>query len=776
MTTCVEIQCDDFELSIETSSNEKRLNVLRDMAYKRGIDLPKSTIYLNGVENFAVNIPTDCEIKNNQFTATQPIFFENSEYALCLIFKKKVVFARSCHYHKIINEKFHLKKNLFFGNIQTKNELGWFILPIEYQLENECVKKIELKFEILPTKIDLKADLPEIYRTIDSEFPLLRFNFLGKTEQDTSESKKRGNFPIFWLAHFRELREQLHRNLKLIIQQPHNRLRDNPKQLKAERIKSKISPRIVEKCMEHLKAGEYNHRYAVNQKYLSVDNAENRFIKFVINQTRKQLQQINRHLFADLSNDEELDFSIFLKDDLNKWQIQLIKLEKYSFLNQLQAEPSGYTSLALQQKSGYGQVYRIWQEMKYYLDFFILNKKVSMKSIAELYEIWCFISVKNIIEQLGFKLKKQTKYKFKQGVLGNIELSNGLNSAFVFEHHDGCEIRLAHEPIFRNYGKTLRSYSVNQKPDIVLEITFPNKNKSIMVFDAKYRVEKKLNQSDDAEQESSIDYAPEDAINQMHRYRDALIYQNEQRLPYKSRPVFGAYVLYPALFEQNVENSDNNPYADTIREIGIGAFPLLPAQNNQGAIWLTEFLRQKLTSQELDFTDNLYLQEETHIPYTGMQQRYHQNLVLTARIGDNRSVDYIEKFRTGTTKYYHIKADIFKPDVQNILVSELSYLAIAYPTDENKWQISHVYPIRTVKKSSRDNLQKNYANELGSENYSQESYYLFEFGESVTLNQIIKNIPIDKFRKSLKLIPFGKLMLSSYFDEIDSLYENLLQI
>ena len=40
------------------------------------------------------------------------------------------------------------------------------------------------------------------------------------------------------------------------------------------------------------------------------------------------------------------------------------------------------------------------------------------------------------------------------------------------------------------------------------------------------------------------DYPPTDAINQMHRYRDAIYYSKEHE-PYRSKEVIGGYILFP---------------------------------------------------------------------------------------------------------------------------------------------------------------------------------------------------------------------------------------
>lgn len=84
---------------------------------------------------------------------------------------------------------------------------------------------------------------------------------------------------------------------------------------------------------------------------------------------------------------------------------------------------------------------------------------------------------------------------------------------------------------------------------------------------------------------------PDDAINQMHRYRDALLYQ-QQDDPIPSRPTFGAFALYPGFMSQ--QPGTKNPYQEEIDRIGIGAFALLPAEDHSGSCWLQTFLEQKL--------------------------------------------------------------------------------------------------------------------------------------------------------------------------------------
>jgi hypothetical protein len=113
------------------------------------------------------------------------------------------------------------------------------------------------------------------------------------------------------------------------------------------------------------------------------------------------------------------------------------------------------------------------------------------------------------------------------------------------------------------------SFTVAQQPDIVLQVhkdAAPEAYVLTYLFDAKYRL-----QSDD--RPGAPDYPPDDAINQMHRYRDAIYYRDRGRRRLE-KEVIGAYVLFPATGP--VEQIEQAYYYRAVSEINIGAFPLLP--------------------------------------------------------------------------------------------------------------------------------------------------------------------------------------------------------
>ena len=116
------------------------------------------------------------------------------------------------------------------------------------------------------------------------------------------------------------------------------------------------------------------------------------------------------------------------------------------------------------------------------------------------------------------------------------------------------------------------------KPDIFMKVTFADGREYVCLFDAKYRID---------EDKADRDLVPVDALAQMHRYRDAIIYRHDNDR--FSRPVYGAYALYPGYFDRQSEGE--NPYHEAIDKIDIGAFPFLPGVENK---WLEDFLAERL--------------------------------------------------------------------------------------------------------------------------------------------------------------------------------------
>ena len=716
------------------------------------------------------------------------LFFENMQYQFEWVFFESVDYASLMHRSHSLNESFAFSKAnppipaRLTGTINTGNDVGWMRLPLEFVVAGQVIRS-QVAFEVLPTKMDLHSDLPAMYQTIDKSFPLWRFSLVEKTEQDAAKSQQRGDFPLLWLANFSSLREQLEKGLKVIAQAPHSRLQPIISYTKAERLKGRLSNSLATKIKEDRANGLYDKRYRVEKRRLSVDTPENRFIKMVVAHSKKKLTEFEGKLRKANDALENQRLSDSFLTELSGWQQPLQKLLHQSFLKDVGAY-AGLTSesLVLQQKTGYSSVYRVWQELKFYLDIFSQQSSVSMKSVAEIYEVWCFLQLRQIlVNELGFEPKATQKNSLQLNEFFEYRLKDGFAGAFEFERSDGMRAKLAHEPIFTKKGAHIRSYWATQKPDIVLEITspLPSTKRFIWLFDAKYRIRTESDRysNDDVD---TTDFVPEDAINQMHRYRDALIRITEDvtsLAAQKSRPVFGAFALYPGYFDQQ---ASENPYAEAIHEIGIGAFALLPSSDgNTGYHWLSAFLKEQIgdnTQQKAIYGVNaheeyLYVQEAARIPYEGMQQVLYPYLTMTAALGprEDRCDEYFTSFSNGSAQYYHMPEATFTLKFKEHVLPEIRFLALPVLDKTGMHRIFKVWPIKNIQRLPRHQISAEQAGK--SSIASDEMYILFTLGKALMLSVPIDDVPTVSFRSTMKLTTLELLQKERVFAHVKQVYQ-----
>ncbi len=818
MQEFLNLQTEQFEFTVCCNDIDKRKQAYLKTLFKRGqiacssldlgeqqqLDLAASTLSADGFgRKFVIRFSPDLFIEEpvrlkglhilctegqkQKLILDEPLFFENMQYQFEWVFFNNVESARLTHRSELLNEGFGFraansskgsKFARFIGIVNTGNDVGWMSLPLEYVVDGQ-IKKVNISFEVLPTKMDLYQDLPAMYRAIDNVFPLWRFSLVGKTGQDTSKSTHRGNFPLMWLANFAQLRSRFEQGLKIIAQAPHSRLLTHERHVRADRLKGRLPYKLGVKVKEDLANGQYDRRYRVGKKKLDVDTPENRFIKKVVLGCKNNLARFERNI---QKHNKKTDGTQRVSDaflaELGQWQQPLKKMLGQGFFKEV-GDFSGLNSesLVLQQKTGYSAVYKVWNELKFYLDAFASQNEISMKSVAEIYEIWCFLTIKQILEEhLGFKVVHSKKQSLKLNTLFEYRLKDDFAGAFEFLRIDGVKARLVHEPIFTKTSDNIRSFVVNQEPDIVLEVTFPQPTKKsfVWLFDAKYRIKTEQGLSDKNDV-SKCDFVPDDAINQMHRYRDALIRISKDQ---KSRPVFGAFALYPGYFDQ-VKN--NNPYQEAINQIGIGAFALLPSMtgSSEGYAWLLGFLKEQIGGDPVSegdydleaLSDQLYMQEAARIPYSGMQQSLYPDLIMTAALGgdEGRAKEYFEAFENGTAKWFHLPEKTFLSEYKRHIVNEILYLALADIPETNPGfkKISKLWPVKKVGLLPRSEINMDQAGKLESKD---ELYYLFELGKPLYLKSHVDGIKNSPYRATMKLTTLGKLEKARIFSELETVY------
>ncbi len=773
MPELLRIKTKDWEMSLWCNDLATKLNTFKKTLKRHKKSISESRILFSKKIDAEIYQPAS----NNwlSFNDTRninlesPFFFENTQYQFEWIFFDKTVNNAFIN-HKLtsINNSFRFSSPRsendlprLLGSINTGNDVGWLKLPILFSRQSGHEHNLSISFQVIPTKMDMQSDLVSMYKEIDSKFPLWRFNLATKTEQSISQGNKIGHFPILWLAHFENLRQKMLLGLKVITNSPHSNLHNIEKHVNAEKLKGKISNKQIENLIEDTKNGFIKKNYRHTKKFLSVDTPENRFIKKVVVITKNRLADFHKKLTELNSTPENQQLSPLFINTVKSWHEEFSRIERQTFFTEISNDNDfEIATIVLQQKTGYNTVFKIWQVLKFYLDMFDSQALISMKTISEIYELWCFLEIRNILlNSLSFKESVQNKNHITLKDL-EYKMKDGFGGAFEFERSDGVKIRLAHEPIFTKFTRPIRTFWSTQKPDILMEVTLPNNKKFFWIFDAKYRVESN-NQLDLITNE--LDYVPEDAINQMHRYRDALInfseYNSNHAFPNLSRPIFGAFALYPGFFDQE---STDNPYNDSIEKVGVGAFPLLPNSEFRGENkWLKNYLAKQIGLPEKSNNQNfisegLALQSPSQITLTGTSQNFYKNLILVSTVDhiNDKKLSDLTVSKDGNSGTYRVSTKIFKDRSHEYIMRQLKFIAFFENLTSNSSNvaINFLWPIKSVELKD---VIFNGSRESEAEKIF-DSFWEVKLGQKLTLN---KSIESSSFKKSFGSIKFTTLEL-----------------
>ncbi|WP_019677525.1 DUF2357 domain-containing protein [Arsukibacterium perlucidum] len=789
MRELLQIDTPDWQLAVYGPDVAGKQRVLEKTMASRGKPAPTGAVLFDRllhVTTFTTEQGiTAFNAEVGDLVSPKALLFENTDYMFELLFKHYSVsepLPQITHKLTAIQNAFRSKKIgnqlLVSGTLNFGNNVGWFSLRFSY-FSNSTQQNIVAKFNVLPTKMDLDSDLQAIYQRLDHDYPLWRFAFSNSTES-TADGKRQSNnnFPLLWLARFTGLREKFEKNICILLNAPHSRLVQVDRRVKAERLKGKLSVALQEKLEQDFSNQQYYNSYATRRKILSLDTPENRFIKMVLQYAHSQLGRFIQLVTEANKKPDAQIFSGSFVSQLNGWQKTTEKYLHHPMFKEVGSfKGMSKESLVLQQKTGYSGVYQTWHELKRYLDVMGSQSSVSMKTIDQLYEVWCFLEIRRILltKELGFKETAQKPHRL--GYSGaEVKFDDVMADSYLFTREDGLTIKLAHEPTFGEKTKPVRSWLYDHKPDIVLEATFADSFKLLWLFDAKYRID---NKSEDSEQ----DLVPPDAIYQMHRYRDALIHiEKAGEQSNKSRSVYGAYALYPGANNQT-ESPTNSKYAEAIESIGIGAFPLLPsADGEQGCIWLKTFLLQQFSAVTAapapPAKDRYLLEDSARIPHHGMQQVHYPDLtlVITAAPEQGRDQAYIDSFKQGTATCYHTRLEATERiNLEKNAIAEIRYCVIATTVTGSAERIAkYIWPVKSVKLVQRNSLNKQQTgiNIDISDPRSADKYWLFEFGPAFELPQRITGF--CQVHHEVKLTTRRSLVHISRFDKVEQVYSEVM--
>lgn len=554
---------DDFELVVECNS----LYPAFQRARAKNREIFSATSYVANDARLLLLNPGTNELEEIDGNAAHPVFFENKDYFIGITFKNDRSVKRASIHSRLreVQDKFYFRPDIGFlaGTINYGNDLGKSDLVLRYEIGSET-KEFDLKFEVFPTKLDYRNDFDSIVVDIEKEYPYLVLDFLKKT-YSSFKSGQSPNTDLIWWQVFGGLYTEFIRASRFILHAPHRRIVKESKHVKAESLMCWTN--ILEEQFYEFKHFS-NRRYLSQHKTLSPDTPENRFFKHALVQTTRRFNRVRTYIVSTFPNQISDEFCSEMAEIAKQMEL----LSTHPFL----ARISPFTgirqeSLVLYKASGYSNIYRCWVMLSSGLRFLEGIQKIELKNIADLYQIWCFLEIKSILQKL-LKKEKPDDVDIAEIQVDDFvfRIKKGAKSRVTFLQPNGDRVELFHDYSYHTgHSQDVRSFTITQRPDIVLRVAKNDLRDNYIftyLYDAKYRL-----QSDD--NPMAPDSPPDDAINQMHRYRDAIYYSNKERNK-PEKEVIGAYILFPG--DGGIEQIRSADYYRSIQHVNIGAFPLRP--------------------------------------------------------------------------------------------------------------------------------------------------------------------------------------------------------
>ena len=656
----------DFTLSIECS----KFDAIWDKAKSNiGVEQLTSTYsWSDGVVSVKMN---DESIENGQIAPA--IFFDNADYPIWVEFKDYVKKAQFGSILQNENEKFTFRKQILAGFLNYGNEIGRSEIQLIYQVGAET-RNFIFTYEVLSTKLNYHDHWKKIIEDIEQEYRMLSLDYMRRTFHGFSPDTSGDTPEIIWWSVFNNEQKKFIKACKNIIDRPRHRLHGKETYKRADRL-TFVPSSIENELAEH--RNDTAHLYRVEQRVWTNDTQENRFLKFALGQITAKYETLKKRIEA-VKNASDV-----MKEDMQAMLVVLKHLQRNPFFRTVgNYKGMSQESLILQKATGYSQIYRTWSLLRrsYSLNDGIY--RLQTKDIATLYEIWCFIEVSHIVKE---KLHLSDddidqRNRMEMNGLFTWDLGKGEHSRILFKKDDIELAELIYNPKSterenKSVGiKDLVVPTVPQKPDIVLQLTKSDLQEGMKLtylFDAKYRI--------DGKDKNGVDVPPEDAINQMHRYRDAIYYRDYQTDTLK-KEVIGGYILFPGDGEPT--DVAVSKFYQTIDKVNIGAFPLRPKDVHNRQL-LEQFIEELIQNKSHETISKV-------IPQKGALLKV-PNRVLVGLVGNSTRPGYTQSFHDSNATLYYTGPKF----PTTISLHDLHYF-IPYIKGEGVRDIYEIVRVRTI--------------------------------------------------------------------------------
>lgn len=509
------------------------------------------------------------------------------------------------------------KSSFSRGWIKTGIYVGCLILTVT----NDTGFETEVSFEVRSVKMDYRTDYKTMLHDITSHFTdLVMMQGAPVTQRFEVDPNENSNTLYQQFAFMKSLvdSEEFEEALNKILYNPIHKWTGtiiekdicSVKRLGRQELKQVASSKNRLPLGEGKSIGDnvtsVPRRLSVSYKKDTVDVAENRFVKFVLQSFSSFCSTIQQCKKAKdrLKTEAELT-----ANKLTGW------LSRDFFLDVSDLQTMTLNSPALQRKEGYREVLQAWMMSK--LAAQITWKggdnvyQAGKRNVAALYEYWVFFKLLDIVkETFHLELTEDDEKKLvktdKDHI--NLELKQGRRIMIGGVYRTATrllKIRLYYNRTFSTSDQLDKSgsWTTAMRPDYTLSIWPGNieedeaEEQDLIVhihFDAKYKLNRILLSEKDPDEthtfvDEDADLSEEDLLmNQEKQEEEKGIYKRVDLLKmhaYKDaiRRTSGAYILYPGS-----ENKNLRGFHEVLP--GLGAFCLSPNSIEKDSKEIVHFL------------------------------------------------------------------------------------------------------------------------------------------------------------------------------------------
>lgn len=523
-----------------------------------------------------------------------PVIFETPNYFFDVEFDEKSGVTPGSmsvkHHLEDVVGRFYSRGLNLSGQLSFVNEPGRFRFEVVY--EKGTWHSFWIEFMVTSTKLDVVTDYRTILGVVQKESHDQVFSAYAKTVHDAAvEKRARQAGDWSWVVYFETAFDEYEQALKRILYQPHQQMIYSPCDNRPDCVK-RWTPSLAREYARFKsdKAKLERHRFNDSIAESTYDTPENRFVKMTLGKMREWLVGAAAKVSDDGQYAKEFKKSVADRAGRFARYMHEPLMRRISDLR----GGSG-PSLVLQMRPGYAQIRIVWELMH---SLFTTDSSMGQKyalgfsSLAALYEFWCFITMRDILkdvlahaEAIPINDKGTPVGKLLEQTFVNEDESSRVETVgyrYMKEEKTVAEL-LFQQSYGPNSSNNLYAGPFCQRPDIVL-LVYAGTHVYTYLFDAKYQIE-------NSTYTRQKDAAPRTALDQMHRYRDAILYRQQKSVKEDDggdkyqREVVGAYILYPG--DEN-RSDELFSYSKYLLEQNIGAFPLLPERTSSLSTHLKE--------------------------------------------------------------------------------------------------------------------------------------------------------------------------------------------